>query len=404
MTIVVVVPLPLRKFTGGERRVEVEGAATIGQLIDVLEEAYPGIKSRLRDKDTGEPLPYINYFINEQNARSQGDEEASIKDGDEVAIIPAIAGGSSEVEKNNIYKNLAKTVGNTPLVYLDNLGSGLPARLAAKVESFNPLSSVKDRAALGMIKEAEESGKIGPGSVLVEATSGNTGIALAFIAAARGYSLILTMPETMSMERRALLKALGAETILTPAAEGMAGALASAKEKAAAIPASFIPSQFDNPANPRFHYDSTGPEIWRDTGGQVDFLVAGVGTGGTISGAGRFLKEKKDTVKIVAVEPTESPVLSGGKPGPHKIQGIGAGFVPGNLDESVLDAVEQVSGGEAAAFAQRLAREEGILAGISSGAAVAAAYAVASRRENEGSLVVVVLPDTGERYLSTGLF
>ncbi len=304
----------------------------------------------------------------------------------------------------NIHDNLAEKIGNTPLVYLKNMSRNLPGIVAAKVESFNPLSSVKDRAALGMILEAEKEGKIIPGTLIVEATSGNTGIALAFIAATRGYPLILTMPETMSVERKRLLKALGAQVILTPGAEGMAGALTVAREKASEYPSAFIPSQFDNPANPRFHYNTTGPEIWRDTSGRVDILAAGVGTGGTLSGAGRFLKEKNKKVKVIAVEPEKSPVISGGMPGPHKIQGIGAGFIPGNLDLSLIDGVEKVSEEEAVEYAVRLAEKEGILAGISSGAAAAVALRLASLKENKDKLITVVLPDTGERYLSTGLY
>ncbi len=303
-----------------------------------------------------------------------------------------------------IYNDITETIGNTPLVRLRRLAAGLPAEVVAKLESFNPLSSVKDRIGVSMINAAEREGKIGPGTTIIEPTSGNTGIALAFVCAARGYRLILTMPETMSIERRKLLQALGAELVLTPGAEGMRGAVRKAEELAQSIPNSFIPQQFKNPANPEIHRQTTAEEIWRDTDGRVDILVAGVGTGGTITGVAEVIKARKPSFRAIAVEPKQSPVLSGGQPGPHKIQGIGAGFVPDVLRLDLVDEIIQVDQFDAIVTARRLAREEGILAGISSGAAAFAALQVAAREENAGKLLVVVLPDTGERYLSTDLF
>ena len=303
-----------------------------------------------------------------------------------------------------IYEDITKTVGHTPLVRLKRMAAESQAEVVVKVESFNPLSSVKDRIGVAMIDDAERKGLLKEGSVIIEPTSGNTGIALAFVAAARGYRLILTMPDTMSMERRQLLTIFGAELVLTPGAEGMKGAIRKAEELVATTPGAVMPQQFNNPANPEIHRKTTAEEIWADTEGKADFIVAGVGTGGTLTGVAEVLKGRKPGFKAVAVEPEGSPVLSGGQPGPHKIQGIGAGFVPGVLNRGIIDEVIKVSNEDAGITARRLAREEGILAGISGGAALWAGLEVAKRSENKGKLVVVVLPDTGERYLSTWLF
>ncbi|MDI6756396.1 MAG: cysteine synthase A [Endomicrobiia bacterium] len=305
---------------------------------------------------------------------------------------------------SRIFEDITKTTGNTPIVRINHIASAPCATVLAKLESFNPLSSVKDRIGVSMVEAAEKKGLLKKGSVIVEPTSGNTGVALAFTAAAKGYRLILTMPDTMSVERRQLLKIFGAELVLTEGAKGMRGAVEKAGEIARALPGSFLPQQFKNKSNAQIHRTTTAEEIWRDTDGAVDIFVAGVGTGGTITGVGEVLKKRKPSIRVVAVEPKDSAVLSGEKPGPHKIQGIGAGFVPDILNRSVIDEIFTVSNEHAGAIARRLAREEGILAGVSSGAALYAAVEVARRPQNSGKTVLVILPDTGERYLSTWLF
>jgi len=307
---------------------------------------------------------------------------------------------------SKVAKSLTELIGNTPLVQLSNYSAnkGLQATVIAKLESFNPAGCVKERIALSMIEDAEAAGILKPGVEIIEPTSGNTGIGLAMVAAINGYKLTLTMPETMSVERRNLLKAFGANLVLTPGANGMKGAIARAIELHEENPASFIPQQFENASNPAIHKSTTGPEVWNDTDGKVDIFVAGVGTGGTVSGVGAYLKEKNPNIKIVAVEPADSPVLSGGAPGPHKIQGIGAGFIPKNFDASVVDEIIQVSNDNAILTSRQLAQQEGLLVGISSGAAAYAATQLALRPENKGKVIVTLLPDTGERYLSTLLY
>ena len=313
--------------------------------------------------------------------------------------------GTNTAEKIKIANDITELIGNTPLVRLNKVTEGCVAEVVAKLEFYNPMSSVKDRIGLAMIEAAEKAGKLTKGkTIILEPTSGNTGIALAFVAAVKGYKITLTMPETMSLERRALLKALGANLVLTPGPEGMRGAIKKANELAESDSNYFIPQQFQNPANPEVHRKTTAEEIWNDTNGKVDFLISGIGTGGTITGVSEVIKKRKPSFKAVAVEPKGSPVLSGGAPGPHKIQGIGAGFVPDILNTKIIDEIIQVDNEESMAHAKMLMRQEGIVVGISSGAALAAALQVARRKENKGKMIVVILPDTGERYLSTDLF
>jgi cysteine synthase A len=308
--------------------------------------------------------------------------------------------------RGKVYASIIDTIGDTPIVGLPRLSAEYKpkATVLAKLEFFNPIASVKDRIGVSMIEALEQAGKIGPSTVLIEPTSGNTGIALAFVAAAKGYRLILVMPESMSMERRKMLALLGAELVLTPAEKGMKGAIAMAQELLDRTPGAISPSQFDNPANPAIHRVTTAEEIWADTAGEVDIIVSGVGTGGTITGVGQALKARKPSLRMIAVEPTDSPVLSGGAPGPHKIQGIGAGFIPANVDRAIIDGVEQVTNDEAFDMARKAARLEGVPVGISSGAALTAAFRLAERPENAGQTIVVILPDFAERYLSTALF
>ena len=305
---------------------------------------------------------------------------------------------------DRIYEDITKTVGNTPLVRINRMTQGMEATVVAKLESFNPIGCVKERIGVSMIEDAEAKGLVNKDTVIIEPTSGNTGIGLAFVCAVKGYKLIIVMPETMSIERRKLMGIFGAELVLTPGSEGMSGAIKKAEELSAQMPNSFMPQQFKNPANPEIHRKTTAEEIWKDTDGKADILVSGVGTGGTITGIAEVIKSRKPSFHVVAVEPSASPILSGGKHGPHKIQGIGAGFVPDVLNTKIIDEVVRVENEDAIKTAQRLAREEGILAGISSGAATWAALEVAKRPENKGKLIVVILPDTGERYISTAMF
>ncbi len=387
--------------TIGEKTIEVDGSTLKNALNSLTAKYGEQLRNKIYD-DNRKLRRFVNIYVNGKDIRFLNNIETKLNDGDQVAIVPAVGGGSKKAYE--IYDSVLETIGGTPLIRLKRITTGLKCTVLAKLESRNPGGSVKDRICLSMIEEAEKRSLVDKDTVIIEPTSGNTGIGLAIVAAVKGYRLILTMPDTMSVERRTLLKAYNAELVLTPGKEGMKGAIKKAEELASTIHNSFIPQQFRNLANPKIHRETTGPEIWNDTDGKVDILVAGVGTGGTITGVAEYIKPLKPQFKAVAVEPYNSSVLSGGKSGSHKIQGIGAGFIPEVLKLELVDEIIRVKADEAIQTSRLLAEKEGLLVGISAGAATFAALKVAKRPESENKVIVVILPDTGERYLSTPLF